>query len=102
VQRIGSSIVLIVGLAGLLAACHPRERSEQAGQSAQTDEGHKHGGKGLRKVCADDIAKFCQNEDKKRRCLRENLDKLSPDCKAAVEAGHGHKRDKGDSGDNND
>jgi hypothetical protein len=102
VQRLASSVLLTVGLVGLLAACHPRERSEHTGQSGQTEEGRGHGGHGLRRACADDIAKFCQNEDKKRRCLRENLEKLSAECKTAVESGRGHKRDKDDSGDNND
>jgi hypothetical protein len=105
-QRLVSSFALIVGLGAILGACHPRDQSEkagqQSGQTVQTDEGRKHGGHGLRRVCADDIAKFCQNQDKKRRCLRENLDKLSPDCKSAVEAARNHKRGHDDSGDNND
>lgn len=83
-SRIASSVVLILALAGAVAACHPRNQTEQA-------EG-RHGGRGLRRVCADDIAKYCQNEDRKKRCLKQNLDKLSADCKAAVEAARGGRR----------
>lgn len=70
--------------------------------------GERHGGGGhhLRRICADDIAKYCQNEDRKRRCLKENMDKLSADCKAAVQAlrgGRNHNRDNNDkSGDNDE
>jgi hypothetical protein len=95
-MRFAPSIVLIVAVAGVVAACHPREHSERAaqtGQPGQTEERHGRGGHGIRKICADDIAKFCENADKKKRCLKENLDKLTAACKEAVENGKGHKHD---------
>src|SRR5580693_2094528 len=99
-MRFAPSIVLIVALTGAVAACHPRNHSEQSAQPASNQSGQagqtegRHGGHGLRRVCADDIAKYCQNEDRKKRCLRQNMDKLSADCKAAVEAARGHKHNK--------
>jgi hypothetical protein len=107
-SRIAPSLVLILAVGGVVGACHPRQQNEQSqqsqpaqsGQSGQAEE--RHGRHGLRKICADDIAKYCQNEDRKRRCLKENLDKLSADCKAAVEAAKGHKRDKDNSGSGDD
>jgi hypothetical protein len=102
-MRFPQSIVLIVAVTGALAACHPRDHSEHSGQPESTQpqqvgqaEGQR-GGRGLRRICADDIAKYCQNDDRKRRCLRQNMDKLSADCKAAVEAARGHKRNNGNS-----
>ena len=104
-MRFPQSIVLIVAVTGALAACHPRDHSEHSGQPGSTQSGQagqagqverRHGGRGIRKLCADDIAKYCQNEDRKKRCLRQNMDKLSADCKAAIEAARGHKRDAGD------
>jgi hypothetical protein len=107
-MRFAQSIVLVGAVTSALAACHPRDHSEHAGQPGSTQPGQvqqgqaqqgegRHGGRGIRRVCADDIAKYCQNEDRKKRCLRQNVDKLSADCKAAVEAARGHKRDTGDS-----
>lgn len=120
-MRFAPTIVLIVAMTGAVAACHPRNQTEQAGQSAQpaqsgqtgqsgqsvqsgqTEERHGGGGHHLRRICADDIAKYCQNEDKKRRCLKQNVDKLSADCKAAVEALHGgHNRNNDKTGDSDD
>jgi hypothetical protein len=98
-MRVGPSIVLIVTFAGMIAACHPRNQTEQSAQPRSNQTGQtgqaegRRGGHGLRRICADDIAKYCQNEDRKKRCLKQNLDKLTAACKAAVEAARGHKRD---------
>ena len=105
-MRIAPSIVTIVALAAIVAACHPREHSERAGRQEQYGQGgqmeERHGHGGLRRICADDIAKYCQNADKKKRCLRDNIDKLGADCKAAVEAAHGRKRDNDGSANSGD
>lgn len=51
---------------------------------------------GLRRVCAADIQKYCQTEDRgraRRQCLQSHLDQLSADCKTAVEQrGRGRRR----------
>ncbi len=102
-MRLASSIVLIVAVTAAVGACHPREHSEQTGQSGQgvlTQE--RHGGQGIRRICADDIAKYCQNEDRKKRCLRQNMDKLSADCRAALEAARARGREKDNNSNSND
>jgi hypothetical protein len=71
-------------------------------QSAQHETVASGGGRhGLRAACADDIQKFCANEQKKRRCLKDNMDKLSDTCKTAL-AQHrgGNKNNQNASGDN--
>jgi hypothetical protein len=46
--------------------------------------------KGRLAACKDDIQKFCASEPKGqgkvRACLQSNKDKVSPDCKAALDA----------------
>ena len=101
-MRIAPSLVLIVAVTAAVGACHPRNHAEQSTQSESNQSGHaeeRHGGHELKRVCADDIAKYCQSEDHKKRCLKQNLDKLGAECKAAVEAARGHKHEK-DSSDN--
>jgi hypothetical protein len=95
VPRLASSIILSVAILGL-AACHPREHHDQTQQESGQNQGAaRHpGGLHIRKACADEIAKYCQNADRKKRCLRENVDKLGTQCKTALEAAKGHKRDR--------
>jgi hypothetical protein len=78
-------IFAIILVAGLAASCGP-----QKNQSEKL--AHERGGRhGLRAACADDIQKFCASADKKRRCLKENSDKLSDACKTALaERGNRH------------
>jgi len=40
----------------------------------------------FRTACAGDIQKFCADDQRKRRCLKNNVDKLSDSCKAALSA----------------
>jgi len=107
-MHIARAIALVVAVSGAVAACHPREnsgQSSQSGQSGQPAQTEGRRGNGIRRICADDIAKYCENADRKRRCLKENIDKLSPNCKAALQAARGqrHNNDNGnnpsDSGD---
>jgi hypothetical protein len=48
-------------------------------------------GKGRLAACKDDIQKFCASEPKGqgkvKACLESNKDKVSPDCKTALDAG---------------
>ena len=62
------------------AGCQKQTNSSQPVQEKMAGGRHH----GLRAACADDIQKYCVNADRKRRCLRENMDKLSDSCKAAV------------------
>ncbi|MGH6877471.1 MAG: hypothetical protein ACREHV_08860 [Rhizomicrobium sp.] len=79
-------------LAALLAGCNQQHNSQNRARG---------GGHGLRMACAADIQKFCANDQRKRRCLKDNVDKLSDSCKAALER-RGGKRDKGNKGGDND
>ena len=81
----------------LVAGCE-KPNKQQNNPQAKHEKlagGGRH--QGLRAVCADDIQKYCANADRKRRCLRENTDKLSDACKAALAERRGRKaRDNGD------
>lgn len=89
----------------LLAGCEQRNKQQdhqtnnaQAMQSTQATQATQQPGTGggrvrLRVVCADDIQKYCADAQRKRRCLRENIDKLSDTCKAAL-AQHGGRRNR--------
>ena len=58
------------------------QRMEQRGE-----RGDRHGG-GLRRACRADIEQFCAADQKgrdRRICLQDHLDKLSVDCKTAVQ-----------------
>ena len=63
----------------LVAGCQKQNNSQATHEKFG---GGRH--QGLRTACADEIQKYCANEDRKRRCLRNNMDKLSDTCKAAV------------------
>ncbi len=72
-----AQLAAITLLAALAAGCGPQNNHHEPVARA--------GGHGLRAVCADDIQKFCANDQRKRRCLRDNIDKLSGPCKAALQ-----------------
>ncbi|HEX4081185.1 MAG TPA: hypothetical protein VHX61_20160 [Rhizomicrobium sp.] len=81
-------------LALLIAGCNQQ-------QKAQRETMARGGRHAFRTACTDDIQKFCANEQKKKRCLKDNMDKLSDSCKAALaERGGGKKRDQNAAGDN--
>ncbi len=88
-KAIGLAAVMLA--AGMISGCNQNQH-KNAEQKNAPEEMARGGHHGLRKVCADDIQKYCANEDRKRRCLKDNIDKLSDACKAALgEHGGGHK-----------
>lgn len=93
------SVLLLLFPAMLVAGCEQqkKQQNQQRNNAQAAHEQFAGGGRmRLRTVCADDIQKYCATADKKRRCLRENIDKLSDTCKAAVGQRGGRKaRDKG-------
>jgi hypothetical protein len=107
-KAIGLAAVLLAG--AMISGCNQNQKTteQKNGEQKTTQQELVRGGghRGLRKVCADDIQKFCANEDRKRRCLKDHMDQLSDTCKAAVEKhGGGRNRDKdkdNNSGDDND
>src|SRR5579871_165859 len=89
--------VLVLSPAFLLTGCHKQQNNAQVTHAPANREtiagGGRHGR--LRAVCADDIQKYCANAERPRRCLRENIDKLSDPCKAAVSQ-RGGRRARGE------
>jgi hypothetical protein len=59
---------------------------EQRMEQRNERNGERHGG--LRRVCRADIEQYCAADPKgrdRRMCLQNHLDKLSADCKTAVQ-----------------
>jgi hypothetical protein len=86
-----------IALFAALAACGPQKHENQAHENIARGGGHH----GIRAICAADIEKFCAQADRPRRCLKQNIDKLSDACKAAVAKRHGGRNRDNDS-DNDD
>jgi hypothetical protein len=83
--RVSARVAAIALLAALAAACGPQNnRNEKLAHEGR----HGHG---LRVACADDIEKYCANADRRRRCLKQNIDKVSDACKTAL----AQRRNKG-------
>jgi hypothetical protein len=77
----------------LLAACLPLFACKPQDNTATTPADNGKGA--FRTICKDDIAKFCATENKVRRCLKQNSDKLSDACKQAVaKKKNGKKKNK--------
>jgi hypothetical protein len=101
-KTLGFAAILLA--AGMISGCNQNQQKNADQKPAQEEFAHGGGGghHGLRKICADDIQKFCANEDRKKRCLKNHMDQLSDACKAAL-AQHrgGRNRDKDDDNNNN-
>ncbi|HLY04448.1 MAG TPA: hypothetical protein VKR31_01760 [Rhizomicrobium sp.] len=92
-----AAVVLLIPVF-LVAGC--QKQNAQQGHERQTHEKFAGGGRQkIRAVCADDIQKYCANAERKRRCLKENMDKLSDACKAAVGQRGGRRSRDNDGGD---
>jgi hypothetical protein len=84
------SIVLLSLLVALpLFACNPQGNAPPG----------KGEGKVSLRVCKDDFRKLCPNltGKERRRCLQQNLDKASADCRSAFEARRAARRKRKDS-----
>ena len=98
----GHAAVLLLCPVFLLAGCQKQNNNSRHANEQQAHENFAGGGGGrqkLRAVCADDIQKYCASADRKRRCLKENIDKLSDACKAAVGQRGGRRARDNDGGD---
>lgn len=96
-----SARLVAVALFATLAACGP-QKHENAAHENQSRENFAHrGGHGIRAACAADIQKFCAQADRPRRCLKENIDKLSDACKTAMAQHRGGRNRDNDSGNSN-
>jgi hypothetical protein len=87
-------IIVTMFALGALAACH---RSNTANNVAQTNSSGQTNSAvsvlqpmmgnrpRLRIVCAGDIQRFCQGNDRVGRCLRQNIQSLGADCRTALQ-----------------
>jgi hypothetical protein len=90
--RLLRNTAALVMVAAFVAGCNQQKNANE-----KSARGGHHG---MRTVCAADIQKYCADEPRKRRCLRDNIDKLSGDCKAALGQHRGRKDGGGKDGDN--
>lgn len=71
-------------------------RESEGGNAVQETERGRGRGRGLRRACSSEIQQYCANEERgraRRECLQSHMDKLSADCKSAVESrGQGRRR----------
>lgn len=92
--------LMTIGIAG--CERHAGQAARMGGrEAAHGMRGERAGGHGgIRRACETDIEQFCaadQSGRDRRECLQSHMDKLSADCKAAMEARKNHRRgDKGD------
>lgn len=92
-SRPARTAVLVLAVV-LVAGCNQQKNANE-----KFARGGHHG---LRTACAADIQKYCADEPRKRRCLRDNVDKLSDTCKAALTERQGRgggRKNKGDADD---
>jgi hypothetical protein len=94
-------------------ACKPQQAARgvmrEQHMEQRGERGDRHGG--LKRTCRNDIEQYCTADQKgrdRRECLQSHLDKLSADCKTAVQermnrrGGGRRNRDKDNSTDNDD
>jgi hypothetical protein len=103
--------LLAISVTLLIVACGPQNRHQNGNGNANTNSNSSAGsnagpnanatviappsrGPGLRRVCADDIQKYCANDPKKGRCLRDNYANLEAACKAALDERRNHNREE--------
>jgi hypothetical protein len=96
-KAIGFAAVLFA--VGMISGCNQNQQKNAEQKPAQ-QELVRGGHRGLRKVCADDIQKYCANEQRPRRCLKDNIDKLGDACKTFL-AEHPGGRNRGDKDNDN-
>jgi hypothetical protein len=97
-------LVAVVAVAFVAMSCQPHRHDHDAQQQNSNSAAAATGSTGMaetnsdfRSACADDMQKYCASDPRKRRCLRDNMDKLSDSCKTAVNAprGAGNARGQG-------
>jgi hypothetical protein len=99
-QTMKKTTILLTSLICLTTmACkpHPAEQAargvERQQRMEQRDGGHRGGG-GLRRACGADIEQFCASDQTgrdRRQCLQSHIDKLSADCKTALQDRMNHR-----------
>ncbi|HEY3638152.1 MAG TPA: hypothetical protein VGK90_08355 [Rhizomicrobium sp.] len=98
-KAIGLFVVALA--ASVLAGCNQNSQQKSSEHQFVGGGGGGGGRHGIRKICAAEIEKYCANEDRKKRCLRENMDKLGDACKEALAKHRGGRNNNGNGGNNN-
>lgn len=94
-----------------VVACKPQHAARNMMREQRIEQrGDKdHRGGGLRRACRNDIEQYCAADQRgrdRRECLQSHMDKLSADCKTAVQnrmnrrGGGRRNRDGSDDDDN--
>jgi hypothetical protein len=85
-------IIVTMFVLGALAACHRSTNNvAQTNSSSQTSlstsglQPMMGNRPRLRIVCASDIARLCQGNERIGRCLRQNIQSLGADCRTALQ-----------------
>ncbi|HEY1710194.1 MAG TPA: hypothetical protein VGG10_18130 [Rhizomicrobium sp.] len=77
------SVLFAVVLCLPVLACKPQNNNTNSTTVSTPNETGQQPVK-IGRACRDDIQKYCANADKRKKCLRENADKLSVECKTAL------------------
>lgn len=103
-------VLIVLSLCVPMLGCKPHPgKILRGGDRIHRQEERQGRHHGLKRMCRDDIAKFCagdQSKRERRQCLQSHLNEVSSDCKTAIES-RGHKggrknRDRNDTDDSND
>jgi hypothetical protein len=112
-QTMKKTTILLTSLLCLTTmACKPHPAAQAARgierqQRMEQRDGERRGG--MRRVCRSDIEQFCASDQTgrdRRECLQSHMDKLSADCKTALQDrmnrhGGGGRRNRDRSGQTN-
>ena len=95
--------ILLACVLGLgLAACDRHNNPLRNLTGHERGERHEGGGRGgIRRACSAELEQYCAADQKgrdRRLCLESHQDKLSADCKAALEARKNRRRGGGNNG----
>ncbi len=110
-MSINLKALLAVSTTLLIVACGPQNQHQNGNANTNSNSNaganagpnanatviappHGSGGPGLRHACADDIQKYCANDPKKGRCLRDNYANLEAACKAALDERRNRNREE--------
>ena len=78
----------------VLLACSPQQNNKNKNETTEMTRGGKVK---IGRVCRADIRQYCSSAEKgkaRRECLENNIDKLSSDCKTALEQRKKHRGGK--------
>jgi hypothetical protein len=78
----------------VLVACSPQQNNKNRNDTTEMTRGGKVK---IGRICRADIRQYCASAEKgraRRECLENNIDKISADCKTALEQRKRHRGGK--------